>query len=180
MNRKSSRIEVRPIELVEANKFVTAYHRHHKSVVSHRFSICAVSEAKIVGVAIVGRPVARMTDQLRTIEVTRLCTDGTPNACSALYAAAARVGSALGFEKIQTFVLESESGHSLRATGWEFDGVNGGGQWKHSDGKPRRTDQPTESKSRWCRHLNPRLDFERRFVNKSKSLQTTLFEEDAQ
>lgn len=114
---------------------------------------------RMVGVVIVGRPVARMTDQRRTVEVTRLCTDGTKNACSALYAAAARAAAALGYERIQTFILDSEPGTSLRASGWECEGEAGGGQWNHSDepnlfaGPNRRTDQPTCVKVRWARTL---------------------------
>jgi hypothetical protein len=115
-----------------------------------------------------------MTDHLRTLEVTRLCTDGTPNACSALYSAAARAGAALGFERIQTFVLQSETGHSLRASGWVLDGVNAGGQWKHSDGKPRRTDQPIDPKARWVRVLSSPLTFSREIQSSSSDNQLSL------
>ena len=177
MTRHSAKIAIRPIELVDANRFIAAHHRHHKPVQGHRFSICAVAEGKIVGVATVGRPVARMTDHLRTLEVTRLCTDGTPNACSALYAAAARAGVALGFERIQTFVLQSETGHSLSASGWVLDGVNTGGQWKHSDGKPRRTDQPIEPKARWVRVLSEPLNFSRDIADAIADAQVSLFDE---
>lgn len=72
-----------------------------------------------------------------------------------LYAAAARACKALGFERIQTYILEDEPGVSLRASGWEYEGPAGGGQWKHTDGKPRRTDQPTTPKGRWGKPLNP-------------------------
>jgi hypothetical protein len=88
------------------------------------------------------------------LEVVRLVTDGTPNACSMLYAAAARAGKALGFERIQTYILDTETGTSLVASGWQYEGVAGGGQWKHTDGKPRRTDQPTGMKGRWAKTLN--------------------------
>ena len=96
-----------------------------------------------------------MAGSPRTVlEVVRLVTDGTPNACSILYAAAARAGAALGFERIQTYILDCEIGTSLLASGWECEGPAGGGQWKHTDGKPRRTDQSTETKMRWARKLN--------------------------
>src|SRR5579859_562950 len=111
-------MKIRPCELRDANAFVERLHRHHKKVQGHRFSIGLWDEDKLVGVAIVGRPVARMTDHTKVLEVTRLCTDGTKNACSALYSAAARVGKELGYERIQTFILESEPGTSLIATGW--------------------------------------------------------------
>lgn len=154
-------------ELKDANAFIAAHHRHHKPVVGHRFSIgCAVRTKgvatdqggdtdglKRVGVAIVGRPVARGCDPRRIIEVTRLCTDGTKNACSFLYSAAARIARDLGYEKIQTYLLDSEEGASLRASGWELEGVTRGGEWKHSAG-PRRKDQPTCPKQRWVKRLN--------------------------
>lgn len=103
-----------------------------------------------------GRPVARLAGSPRAVaEVTRLVTDGTPNACSMLYAAAARAAKALGFERIQTYILDDEPGVSLRASGWVYEGPAGGGQWHHTDGKPRRTDQPTTAKGRWALTLNP-------------------------
>lgn len=151
----AARIAVRPIELKSANAFIAELHRHHKPVQGHRFSLSAWDGERMVGVATVGRPVARMGgDPLKVLEVTRLCTDGTPNACSALYAAAARVGRAAGYERIQTYILATEPGTSLKAAGWVYEGEAGGGQWHHTDGKPRRTDQPTEKKQRWARVLS--------------------------
>lgn len=146
---------VLPVELVEANAFIAALHRHHKPVVGHRFSIGCVDESGVLhGVAVVGRPVARLAGSPRDVaEVARLATDGTYNACSILYAAAARAAKAMGFRRIQTYTLPSEGGASLRAAGWIDEGAAGGGQWKHTDGKPRRTDQPTDVKTRWALHF---------------------------
>jgi len=138
------------VELDTANAFVTDLHRHHKRVTGHRFSIGAVDTLTdlLVGVAIVGRPVARMTDQKYTVEVIRLCTDGTKNACSFLYGAASRAAQALGYIRIQTFILESESGVSLKATGWSKGHTTAGGDgWQSRPG--RKTDQPTEPKVLW-------------------------------
>jgi len=151
------RLRVLPIELEEANRLVAAWHRHHQPVQGHRFSIGVVDEdGALHGACVVGRPVARLAGTPRTlVEVTRLVTDGTANACSMLYAAAARSAQAMGFERIQTYILEEESGTSLRASGWTYEGAAGGGQWKHTDGKPRRADQPTTLKGRWSRTLNP-------------------------
>lgn len=150
------RLRVVPVELTDANAFVARLHRHHAPAQGHRFSLGVVNDENVlVGVAIVGRPVARKVHPRRVLEVVRLCTDGTYNACSALYGAAARVGKAMGFDSIQTYTLPEEGGASLRASGWEDEGEAGGGQWKHTDGKPRRTDQPTNVKTRWRRTLNP-------------------------
>src|SRR5262249_35162865 len=102
------------IGLDEANSFVEQHHRHHKPVVGHLFSIGAVDgNDVVVGVVIVGRPVSRMRDDGVTAEVTRLCTDGTKNACSFLYGAAARAAFALGFRRIGTYILATEPGTSL-------------------------------------------------------------------
>jgi hypothetical protein len=146
-------LHVVPIELAEANAAIAAWHRHHQPVIGHRFSIGVIDdEGTLHAAAVVGRPVARLAGHPRDVaEVTRLVSDGTPNACSMLYAAAARACDAMGFTRIQTYVLSSESGTTLRAAGWQDEGPAGGGQWKHTDGRPRRTDQPTERKRRWGR-----------------------------
>lgn len=145
-------LKISHVELKQANQFVESLHRHHKPVVGHRYSIGVVDGPKIVGVAIVGRPVSRGVDFTTTVEVTRLCTDGTKNACSILYAACARAAFALGYSKIQTYILADEPGTSLRASGWVHDGNVVGRQWKHTDGKRRRTDQPTGDKQRWAKY----------------------------
>ncbi len=146
-------LTVRPVELADLNRFVALHHRHHKPVQGHRFSLCAVKNGRIVGVASVGRPVARMTCPRSVVEVTRLCTDGTRNACSILYAAAARAAKEIGYTRIQTFILDEEPGVTLRAAGWRLDGVSAGGDgWYSRDG--RRDDQPTNPKQRWVKDLN--------------------------
>jgi hypothetical protein len=143
-------MEVMHLELPEANDFVARLHRHHKPAVGHRFSVGCMHEFTLVGVAICGRPVARMTDQKNIVEVVRLCTDGTPNVCSFLYSAAARAAQALGYRRIQTFILESEPGTSLKATGWKRGHTTAGGDgWQSRQG--RRTDQPTDPKVLWYR-----------------------------
>jgi hypothetical protein len=146
-------LQVMPCDLAEANAFVGALHRHHKPVVGHKFSLACVDASGLVrGVCIVGRPVARLAgDKHHVCEVSRLCTDGAPNACSILYGAAARTAKAMGFVRIQTYTLPIEGGASLRASGWVCEGRAGGGQWSHTDGKDRRADQPTEVKARWSK-----------------------------
>lgn len=140
-----------PITLKQANEFVGELHRHHKSVVGHRFSIGCEHGGKLVGVVVVGRPVARKTEQYTIAEVTRLCTDGTKNACSFLYSLAARIAREMGFAHIQTFILPTESGVSLKAAGWTFDGITHKATWQTRTN--RRTDQPTEQKQRWIKLL---------------------------
>jgi len=150
-------LKIVPLELRELNELVEKWHRHHKKVQGHRFSIGVTDKntGELVGGCSVGRPVARKVNPKEVLEVTRLVTNGHKNACSILYAAAARVGRELGYKKIQTYILQSETGHSLKVSGWTLENDSaGGGQWKHTDGKPRRTDQPTEKKQRWSKTLN--------------------------
>lgn len=134
------------IKLPEANDFVLRLHRHHKPVVGHLFSLGAVLDDQLVGVAIVGRPVARMRDDGVTAEVTRLCTDGTRNACSFLYGASARAAFALGFTRIGTYILASETGTTLKAVGWRMIGETKGGSWSRPS-RGREDKHPTEPKT---------------------------------
>lgn len=133
------------VGLDEANAFVAAHHRHHNPVAGHLFSIGAELGGKIVGVVIVGRPVSRMRDDGVTAEVTRLCTDGTRNACSFLYGAASRAAFALGFRRVGTYILATESGASLRASGWRMIGETRAESW-HRNSRPRVDVRPNEPK----------------------------------
>jgi len=141
-----------PLTLRQANELVDRLHRHHKPVVGHRFSIGLEMDGVLVGAVIVGRPVARMTDAYRVAEVTRLVTDGTDNACSQLYGAAARAAGAMGYDRIQTFILDSEPGTSLVAAGWRKTAdIPASEQWDSRAG--RRNDQPRGAKQRWTKTL---------------------------
>lgn len=144
-----------PLTLKEANDLVAQWHRHHKPCRGHRFSVGAYDGNELVGAAIVGRPVAREVDWRVVCEVSRLVTNGTKNACSFLYGACARVAKALGFQKIQTYILDDEPGTSLKASGWLFDGFTSGGNWNHSkkNAGTRREDQPMCPKQRWVKVL---------------------------
>jgi hypothetical protein len=141
---------LRPCELKTANEFIVALHRHHRPVIGHRFSISCWIGDKMVGVACVGRPVARMTDASKVLEVTRLCTDGTKNACSFLYSAAARIGKEMGYERIQTFILQEEPGTSLIAAGWINHGVSAGGTWSRAM-RNRIDKAPICKKIKWAK-----------------------------
>jgi hypothetical protein len=141
-------LSARAVTLKEANDFVAAHHRHHKPVRGHKFSIGAVEDGKLVGVAIVGRPVARGRDDGRTVEVLRLCTDGSRNACSFLYGRAAKAAFTIGYERIGTYTLASESGSSLRASGWREIHKTAGGSWS-CPSRPREDKHPVEPKILW-------------------------------
>jgi len=150
-------MKIIPLTLKEANEYIRLYHRHHKPVVGHRFSVGAKTE-EIVGIAVVGRPVAREIPQYEVAEVTRLCTVGDKNVCSFLYAACARICKEMGFRKIQTYILSTEPGTSLKACGWRFECETEGGNWNHSWRKGRREDQPMCRKQRWGRVLSAEED----------------------
>jgi len=147
-----------PTTLKLANEFVSAWHRHHKKARGCRFCLAAVDErGGVHGVAIVGRPVARLAgDPQHVAEVTRLATAGRKNACSILYAAAARAAKQMGFWKIQTYLLDTEPGISLKASGWVLENVSRGGNWALGNRADRRTDQPQGPKQRWAKTLNPK------------------------
>lgn len=146
------------LELSEANELVLKLHRHHKASPRHRFSIGCSLEGILIGAAIIGQPVGanRMSDKTAKytiVEITRLVTDGTPNACSFLYGAAARAAKVLGYKRIQTFILESEPGTSLKAAGWTYDGVAGAPQ-ENWNSRPGRTDASHRGlKQRWIKEL---------------------------
>ena len=120
-----------PVALATANAFVNAHHRHHKATAGHKFSIGCAKDGELVGVAIVG-----------------LCTTGEKNACSILYAASARAAKAMGYRKIITYTLDSESGSSLRAAGWNCAGLAGGKCWTGSR-KPASALYPAQMKLRY-------------------------------
>lgn len=148
-------LRIRPSTIKTANAFVAKLHRHHKPVHGALWAASVFDDERCetVGVAIVGRPVSRMLDDGMTAEVTRLATDGTRNACSALYGACARAAKALGYRRIITYTLASEPGTSLVASGWVVSLANaGGGSWS-SPSRPRIDTAPTEPKTRWERTL---------------------------
>ena len=144
-----SKFQIVPVHLDEANLFVRRHHRHHGPAVGHKFSIGIVnSEGLIQGVAIVGRPVARMLDDGLTLEVVRVATDGVKDGCSALYGACRRACFALGYRKLITYILESEKGTSLKAVGWRCLGKAGGGSWSRPP-RVRQDDHPLQGKIRY-------------------------------
>lgn len=149
---ENEQIRAIPLELKQANAFVDSLHRHHDPVHRDKFRVGAEVGGKLVGVAQVGRPVSRMLDDGHTLEVVRLCTDGTKDVCSFLYSRCARVAKELGYSKIITYILETESGTSLKATGWIEVAVTSGGSWDRPS-RGRTTTAPTCKKRRYERSL---------------------------
>lgn len=156
-------LTIRPIILREANAYVAEYHRHNLPTNGHKWSLACYDGDRLCGVAIAGQPIARKLDDGLTIEVRRVCTDGTRNACSKLYGACARVAKEMGYRRIITYTLQSEPGTSLKASGWEDCGEAGGVSW-NVPSRPREEYQetlfgverkyPDERKIRWEKRLN--------------------------
>lgn len=141
-------LTLQPIDWDEAVEFVSQFHRHHKPPQGWKFGIAVNDGEKVVGVIIVGRPVARHLDNGQTLEVTRCCTDGTKNACSMLYSAAWRAAKAMGYQRLITYTLKSELGSSLKAANWKIIGERGGGSWNVPSRK-RVDKHPTQLKLLW-------------------------------
>jgi hypothetical protein len=145
-------IRVVPIVLKKAYPYVREWHRHLSVPTGALFAIAAEREGVISGVAIVGRPHARLAQTGWRVEVIRVATNGAYNACSLLYGACCRAAQALGYCEIVTKTLESEPGASLRAANFEEDEMTDGGEWN----RPSRGRRPAEApgpKRRWFRRL---------------------------
>jgi hypothetical protein len=148
------KLRTKPLTLKEANEYVDELHRHHNATAGGKFAIGVIDETDTLrGVAISGRPVARHLDNGYTLEVNRVCTDGCPNACSKLYQACARIAKEMGYRQIITYILETEPGTSLIASGWKNEGSAGGGSWD-CQSRPRIQKAPTCKKVRYSRVLN--------------------------
>ncbi len=139
---EAGQAEIVPLTLAQARRYVAEHHRHNEPPIGHRFSIGLERDGVLVGVVIAGRPIARGNDDGRTVELLRLTTEGDRNACSRLYGAACRAAFAMGYRRVITYTLESESATSLRASGFASIGISERGRvWKHSG--PRSADRPT-------------------------------------
>lgn len=143
-------LSVQPLNLGQARLYVALHHRHHLPPTGGLFAIGASDGEKVCGVAIVGRPVARALQDGWTAEVTRLATDGTPHVASMLYAACWRACRAMGYRRLISYVLKSESGTSLRAAGWrELYSTKERSKGWDTPSRPRVVKAPTEAKTLW-------------------------------
>ncbi|MGO9323539.1 MAG: XF1762 family protein [Terracidiphilus sp.] len=150
-------LKIVPLHLWQANELVAQLHRHSKPIRVHKFSIGCSKDGVLCGAAICMRPACRALDDGKTLEVCRLVTDGTHNACSLLYSTCAKISKLMGFLKIQSYILDSEPGTSLKAAGWTLEKTGCGGT---PQGK--RTNRPNghevtpitfATKQRWAKLL---------------------------
>jgi hypothetical protein len=149
-------LTVVPIKFKAACEFISQHHRHHKPPQGWMFGCGIAEDGRLCGVAMVGRPVARRLDDGLTVEVTRLCTDGTKNAASALYAACWRAARALGYLRLGTYILASEPGTTLKAAGWQELYWVKGRSWT-CPSRPRNDGHPLDDKLYWQKASSPCL-----------------------
>lgn len=160
-------LKIRPITFRTACSFILKEHRHHDVPQGHKFSIGCFRGEDLIGVAVTGRPTSRHTDSGEKVcfgelvsenvcvaEVTRLCTDGSENACSKLYAASRRIAKEMGYDYIITYILESEKGFSLKAAGWHKDKGRFGGKTWDRPSRRRKNKSPQEFKWRYYSQLS--------------------------
>ena len=142
-----------PVKLKEATEFVKNFHRHNKPPAGGLFSVGVSDGNTLVGVAIVSRPVSRHLDDGVCVEVIRCCVldDAPKGACSFLYARCWQAAKALGWGKLITYTLQSESGSSLRGAGWKVIAELDAGNPKSWQNRPGREWQPVvgQTKFRW-------------------------------
>lgn len=168
------RLTVVPVTLPAANDHIAAWHRHHGALETLHggtvrdnkgnawFSLAAVTPVgQVVAVATAGRPTNRNNEDGQTVEVLRVASDGTPNACSFLLGAVRRVAKEMGAARVITYTLESEPGTSLRAAGWSEEQRGITSSWTKGKGKARPggagntiwREHMNEKKVRWATHL---------------------------
>jgi hypothetical protein len=141
-------LQLVPISIAAATTFLARHHRHAGPVQGANFALGATSGPGLVGVVLVGRPVARGLDDTTTPEVRRLCTTGAPNACSFLLGAARCAARALGYRQLVTYTLATEPGSSLRAAGWQATGQVNPRSWS-CPSRPRIDSHPLVARRRW-------------------------------
>lgn len=156
-------MKIVPLTLRIANDFVELHHRHSARTSNDggKFAIGLEHEGLIVGVAIVGRPVARLLQAADPYpaELLRLCTssDCPKGGGSKLYARARRIWQLMGGTHFHTYTLARESGETMRAVGFRAEEAKPvpAAHW-HRSSRPR-TAKPIEEepKLRWTAELEP-------------------------
>ena len=155
-------LSLQPISFAEACQFVRRHHRHHPPPVGWLFGTAVNDGQAVVGVAMVGRPVARHLNDGWTVEITRCCTDSTPHVASKLYAACWRAARALGYRRIVTYSLQTEPGTALIAAGYRTVYGLKGRSWD-CPSRPRVDTHVVEDRWLWEAADDKPLPLERKF-----------------
>jgi len=139
-----------PIELREANDFVLKYHRHNRPTQGHRFSIGLLKGGELIGVAIMGRPISRMLQTKGTLEILRVCIkEGNKNANSIMYSRVRKISELLGYTKLITYTLKTESQSSLKAVGAKVVAETQPQSWDRKKRHREEQDIYKQVKLRW-------------------------------
>jgi hypothetical protein len=151
-------LKIVPLTLRPANDFVEKWHRHSARTNNDggKFAIGLEVEGELVGVAIVGRPTARLLQVPGAAEVTRLCTSPTApkGADSKLYARARRIWQLMGGTTLHTYTLKRESGASMRGAGMKEPAADvQQQQWSRPSRKRAERAIYEEPKVRWTEQL---------------------------
>lgn len=149
--RDDERLVAEPVTQAEARAFIAAHHRHHRPSIGSVFQVGIARGEQLVGVAMVGRPVARALDDGYTLEVTRLCTLDAPearHAASKLYAMCWRIAREMGYRRLLTYTLADETGVSLVSAGWRVVHQVKGRSWD-TPSRRRIDKHPTVNKTLW-------------------------------
>ena len=144
------RIDIIPVTFEVANRFVSQFHRHNQKTQGGKVTIGLEKDGVLVGVAIAGRPVARMLDDGATAEITRVCVkEGVKNGSSMLYARMRRILQIMGYKKIITYTLQSETGASMRAINAKIVAEVKPQRWKVKGKVRKNAKVQKEPKYRW-------------------------------
>lgn len=150
-----------PMTIKAATKVVAKVHRRKKKLTGALWAVQVRCEGRLAGVAVVGRPVARMLQGegdflCERLEVVRVAVvESTPNGCSMLYGACSRAARGMGALSLHTYTRHDEPGTTLRAAGWVRDEnergdplLFGGGQGDRP-ARPRPHREDDAPRHRW-------------------------------
>lgn len=146
-------IRLRPYPVKHAIQFVREVHRRLPSLQGGMWSVALHNAEGIRGVAIVGRPNARVLDNGERLQVLRVAViPGTANGCSMLYGSCSRAARAMGASDLFTYIHDDETGVSLKAAGWVEDTEfsSDGGQWSRPSRERPETAEPGKKRRYWA------------------------------
>ena len=151
-------LRTRPVRFTAARDFVRHHHAHCTAPAAWRFGQAILNGGTMLGVVMVGNPVAPALNGRGTVEVNRLCIRrDIPrvlawNAASQLYGWAAREAARQGWTHIITYTRADEDGISVRAAGWQQEARIRGRGW-HSSRRARSNTNAWVDKIRWGKPL---------------------------
>lgn len=144
-------LRVHPCGIAEARQWVERHHSHHHAPRGGLLAVAVHRGDQRVCVAIAGRPVARLLDDGRTAEVTRVASlggDDARHAASMALGSIVRALRAVGYDRFVSYTILGECGTSYRAAGWHPTAITRGGEWSRENRLRDAAAQP-DRKVRW-------------------------------